>query len=88
MTLRFDAAGEGVDTRAYGVKGLSVTGSGQLTQEATVSAGDTARFDVAFTPPAGESLLVVALRGRFGGGERVTTVRSFAVGAAADGAAR
>lgn len=79
VTVRFDGAGEGVDTRAYGVKGLTVKGNGQLTQDATVSAGEAKRFDVAFTPGPGESLLVVAVRGRFAVGER-TAVRTFPVG--------
>lgn len=78
VTVRFDQAGTGVEVRASGADGLSVQG-GDLATGLVVAAGQTATFDVALTPGAGQSMLVISVRGAFAAGERVA-VRAFPVG--------
>jgi hypothetical protein len=79
VTVRFDQAGTGVDVRASGADGLSVQGDGALARGRSVAAGETSTFDVSFTPGAGQSMLVISVRGAFAAGERIA-VRAFPVG--------
>jgi hypothetical protein len=78
VTVRFDQAATGVEVRATGADGLSVQG-GALASGMAVAAKETATFDVNFTPGAGQSMLVISVRGAFAAGERIT-VRAFPVG--------
>ena len=79
VRVRFDQAATGVEVRANGVEGLTLQGDPVLATGRSVAAGETATFDVPFTPGNGQSMLAVHVRGAFASGER-TAVRAFLVG--------
>ncbi len=79
VRIRFDQAGTGVEVRANGVNGLALLADPVLAKGRTVAAGETATFEVPFTPGSGQSMLAVHVRGAFAAGER-TAVRAFLVG--------
>jgi hypothetical protein len=79
VRVRFDQAATNVEVRANGVDGLALLADPVLAQGRSVSAGETASFDVLFKPGAGQSMLAVHVRGAFAAGERVA-VRAFLVG--------
>lgn len=79
VTVRFDAPARDVRVNVHGVDGLEVSGEQALVEGGSYEQGTVATFDVAFTPGAGRSHLVVAVAGSFQGAPR-TRVASFAVG--------
>lgn len=78
LLITFEADAEGVDVVASGVDGLVVE-KGALIEKGTFKRGETKTFDVAFTPGAGRSMLVVSVSGSFNGASRAR-VASFTVG--------
>jgi hypothetical protein len=79
VTLRFSAPAKGVQVNVSGVDGLVVKSAPMPVDGASfVEEGETT-FDVAFTPGAGRSHLVVAVSGDFQGAH-LSRVASFAVG--------
>ena len=79
VRVRFDQAATGVEVRANGVDGLALQADPVLATGRSVAAGETATFQVPFTPASGQSMLAVHVRGAFASGER-TAVRAFLVG--------
>jgi hypothetical protein len=61
------------------VDGLVVTSAPTLLEGASFNRGEATSFDIAFTPGAGRSHLVVAVAGSFQGSS-LSRVASFAVG--------
>ena len=59
--------------------GLALLTDPVLVQGRSVSAGETASFEVPFTSGARQSMLAIHVRGAFAAGERVA-VRAFLVG--------
>ncbi|MFP2932849.1 hypothetical protein ACLESO_48430 [Pyxidicoccus sp. 3LG] len=79
VTLRFDAPATDVQVNISGVDGLTVTSASTPVNGASFVASGEQRFDVAFTPGAGRSHLVVSVTGTFQGAHQ-SKVTSFAVG--------
>jgi len=79
VTLRFDSPASDVQVTVHGVDGLTVTSAPTPVQGGSFEQGATTAFDVAFTPGAGRSHLVVSVAGSFQGSPR-TRVASFSVG--------
>ncbi len=80
VTVRFDADAKNVAIEVYGAGGLTVTSAAAPVQRTSFARGETAAFDVAFTPGPGQSDLAVAVTGIFHGAGRRGAVASFAVG--------
>ena len=80
LTVKFESDAKGVKIFASGVDGLVVSGEPVLVADGTFSRGEAKTFDVAFTPGAGRSQLVVSVSGSFNGSSRAR-VASFSVGA-------
>jgi hypothetical protein len=83
VTVRFDAPASDVRVDVHGVDGLVVTSEPTLVTGGGYEKGSVATFDVAFTPGAGRSHLVVSVAGSFQGAQR-SRVASFAVGTPTD----
>lgn len=83
VTVRFDAPATGVRVSVHGVDGLVVTSQPTLADGVNFPQATTASYDVAFTPGAGRSHLVVSVSGDFKGAQR-TRVASFAIGTPTD----
>ncbi len=79
VTVRFDSAATDVAIGVRGVDGLAVTSDATPLSGARFQRGQTATFDVAFTPGPGRSHLVVDMSGNFGGQVR-SSIQTFAVG--------
>ena len=79
VTLDFQAPASNVQVNVHGVDGLVVTSQPTLLEDASFNRGDATSFDIAFTPGAGRSHLVVAVTGSFKGSS-LSRVASFAVG--------
>ncbi len=79
VTIVFRSAARDVDVHVHGVDGLSVTSAETPISRDRFAKGQSASFDVAFTPGPGRSNLVVAVNGTFGAAKRSSVV-SFAVG--------
>jgi hypothetical protein len=79
LTIKFNAAGEGVSVRAYGTDGLVVTGSETPVISGTFIAGETLKLPIVFTTGVDESNLAVVVSGEFNGSHRSRVV-SFTVG--------
>lgn len=80
VTVRFEADAKDVSVVVHGVGGLAVTSAGSPVDGASFARGETAAFDVAFTPGAGRSTLAVGVSARFHGAGRRSAVASFDVG--------
>lgn len=78
LLITFESDAEGVKVVASGVDGLVVE-HGTLIEKGSFKRGETRTFDVAFTPGAGRSQLVVSIAGSFNGASRAR-VASFTVG--------
>ena len=83
VTVRFDAPATGVRVSVHGVDGLVVTSQPTLADGVNFPQASTASYDVAFTPGAGRSHLVVSVSGEFKGAQR-SRVASFAIGTPTD----
>lgn len=79
VTLSFAADATGVDVEVRGVDGLAVTSAAQPIAQRSYPAGASETLTVTLAPPAGQSNLVVTVRGTFGG-VGGTKVASFTVG--------
>lgn len=80
VTVRFDADAKAARIAVFGADGLAVTSAAEPLGTRAFSRGESAAFDVAFTPGPGRSRLVVSVSGTFhGAGKRTRTV-SFEVG--------
>ena len=79
VTIVFLSAARDVDVHVHGVDGLSVTSAETPISSNRFAKGQSATFDVAFTPGPGRSNLVIAVNGTFGAAKRSSVV-SFAVG--------
>jgi hypothetical protein len=79
LTLKFESEAKDVKVFVSGVDGLVVQGEGALVTDGVFARGETKTFDVAFTPGAGRSALVVSVSGSFNGAARAR-VASFTVG--------
>ncbi len=79
VTVVVRSAARDVDVHVHGVDGLSVTSAETPISSGRFAKGQTATFDVAFTPGPGRSNLVIAVNGTFGAAKRSSDV-SFAVG--------
>jgi hypothetical protein len=80
VTVRFDADAKGVRIEVHGAEGLAVTSAATPVEKRTFARGETAAFDVAFTPGPGRSYLAVNVTGKFHGAGRRAAVASFPVG--------
>lgn len=79
LTLTFGADADGVTVRLSGLEGLRVTGPAVPVEGRSFRSGERVPVEATFAPGEGQSHLVVAVEGTFGG-RRQATVRSFAVG--------
>ncbi len=79
VTVRFDAPASDVRVSVHGVDGLTVTSTPTPVDGGSFVQGAVTTFDVAFTPGAGRSHLVVSVAGEFQGSQRMR-VASFALG--------
>ncbi|WP_342380603.1 hypothetical protein NVS55_13265 [Myxococcus stipitatus] len=79
VTVRFLSAGSDVRVDLSGVEGLQVSGDTSPVRGIQVAGASTQTFEVAFTPGAGRSHLVVAVSGTFDG-TPLSKVSSFSVG--------
>ncbi|MCP3061369.1 hypothetical protein LXT21_21540 [Myxococcus sp. K38C18041901] len=79
VSLRFQVPGEDVRVEVSGADGLQVTSSPSPVTGVSVEKSALTNLDVAFTPGAGRSHLVVTVSGIFQG-VPLTKVASFAVG--------
>lgn len=79
VAVVFRSVASDVTIDVHGVDGLTVTSAATPVGGARFAAGESASFEVAFTPGPGRSHLVVAVSGTFGAGVR-NAVASFAVG--------
>ncbi len=80
VSVRFEADAKDVRIDVRGAGGLAVTGGARPVERASFARGESAAFDVTFTPGPGRSHLVVGVEGKFHGGGRRAAVASFAVG--------
>jgi hypothetical protein len=80
VTVRFDADAKDVRIAVHGAGGLRVTSDATPVAHRSFARGETAAFDVAFTPGPGRSSLAVVVGGKFHGAGKRATVASFAVG--------
>lgn len=83
VTVRFETPATGVRVSVHGVDGLVVTSQPTLADGVNFPQATTASYDVAFTPGAGRSHLVVSVSGEFKGAQR-SRVASFAIGTPTD----
>lgn len=65
VTLRFEAPATDVQVNVHGVDGLEVKGVSTPISGSSFTPGSETSFDVAFTPGAGRSHLVVSVTGLF-----------------------
>jgi hypothetical protein len=79
VTLRFETAARDVNVDVKGVDGMQVTSAPSLVAYGQFSAGQTATFDVAYTPGPGRSNLAVSVIGTFNG-VRLGTTTMYGVG--------
>jgi hypothetical protein len=79
ITVKFESDAKGVKIFASGVDGLVVQGEPALVVDGAFARGEAKTLDVAFTPGAGRSALVVSVSGSFNGATRAR-VASFGVG--------
>jgi hypothetical protein len=79
LTLAFGADAADVSVRLSGLDGLQVTSAPIPVARGSYRRGERASLEATFVPGEGESFLVVAVEGTFGGARRAA-VRSFAVG--------
>lgn len=79
VTLRFEAAAQGVSVVFSGLDGLALRGEASVLSGADVVAGETKIFDVPYTVGPGRSHLVVSVEGMFHGSRR-NRVATFARG--------
>ncbi len=80
VTVRFEADAKDVRVDVHGVGGLAVTSAVAPLERASFARGETAAFDVTFTPGPGRSSIAVAVSGKFHGAGRRASVASFDVG--------
>ncbi|KFA92586.1 hypothetical protein [Archangium violaceum] len=83
VTVRFDAPATGVRVNVRGLDGLVVTSQPTLADNVNFPRDTTATYDVAYTPGAGRSHLVVSVSGEFKGAQR-SRVATFAIGTPTD----
>lgn len=79
VVVTFEADAVDVQVGVSGVDGLVVEGPSVLLEKGSFVRGATRAFDVAFTPGAGRSSLVISVSGTFNGGLRAR-VATFGVG--------
>lgn len=79
VVVKFESDAQDVVIAASGVDGLVVEGKSVVVEKGAFSRGEVQAFEVAFTPGAGRSQLVVSVSGSFNGASRAR-VASFAVG--------
>lgn len=84
VTVRFDSPASDVKVSVSGVDGLVVKSSAMPVDGGSFVKDAVAAFDVAFTPGAGRSHLVVAISGSFQGAQ-LSSVSTFAVGTPSPG---
>ncbi len=80
VTVRFDADARDVRIDVHGAAGLAVTSAATPVERGAFARGESATFDVTFTPGPGRSLLAVGVAGKFHGAGKRARVASFAVG--------
>jgi hypothetical protein len=81
VALAFRADAGDVSVEVWGADGLAVEGGGQPIAGRSFRGGDRVDLQVAYAAPSGAGTLAVRVSGTFGS-RRLSTVRSFTVGAA------